>query len=294
MLDKTILDQLNRCAEALESRLDSDVISYHGPLHHSLIKDFRNFIEEIAEGDNKKPRLSIFIKTLGGVVEPVEKMVEIIRQHYEEVYFFVPDSAMSAGTIFCMSGDRIYMDYTSSLGPIDPQVLVNNDGNGRYVPALGYLEQVDRLILKSKDGTLTPAEFALLQGQDLALLSSYEQARDLSIELLKAWLVKYKFRSWTHHRSDPNKKGTIVTDEEKECRAVEIAKLLGNHQFWHSHGRMIGAEKLRSIVKLEIDDYTNDRDLKLLVRAYNDILTDYIDRQRYVCYFHNRRKTSTQ
>ena len=34
----------------------------------------------------------------------------------------VPDGAMSAGTIFALSADRIMMDYFSCLGPIDPQI----------------------------------------------------------------------------------------------------------------------------------------------------------------------------
>lgn len=51
----------------------------------------------------------------------------------------VPDCAMSAGTIFCMAGDKIWMGYYSSLGPIDPQVF-----NGKnWVPALGYLDKVE-------------------------------------------------------------------------------------------------------------------------------------------------------
>ena len=35
-----------------------------------------------------------------------------------------PDRAMSAGTIFALSADRIMMDYFSCLGPIDPQEAV--------------------------------------------------------------------------------------------------------------------------------------------------------------------------
>ncbi len=73
------------------------------------------------------------------------------------------------------------MDYTSSLGPIDPQVY-----NGKeWVPALGYLEQVKRLIEKATKGTLTDAELIILQNQDLATLERYEQAKNLTITLLK-------------------------------------------------------------------------------------------------------------
>jgi len=56
---------------------------------------------------------------------------------------------MSAGTIFCMAADRIYMDYSSALGPIDPQVPDRE--NRVLVPALGYLDKVEELIKKSID-----------------------------------------------------------------------------------------------------------------------------------------------
>ncbi len=113
----------------------------------------------------------------------------MVRYHYSEVYFIIPDEAMSAGTIFAMSGDRIHMDYTSSLGPIDPQVH-----NGKeWVPALGYLDQVEKMIEKSAFGNLTDAELVIFQNLDLAMLSRYEQAKNLTITLLKRWLVEYKF-----------------------------------------------------------------------------------------------------
>lgn len=292
MLDQTILTQIKTYAETLEKHLDSDVIYYHGPMHPHLLKEFRNFIEKIVEQPDKKKTLCIFLKTPGGLVEPVEKMVEIIRHHYEYVHFVIPDMAMSAGTIFCMSGDKIYMDYSSSLGPIDPQVLIRDNGTDKYVPALGYLDKVESMILKSTNGTISPAEFAILQNQNLALLSSYEQARDLSIDLLKKWLVLYKFKSWTTHKTTKEKIGQTVTIEEKTARAEDIARLLGDHKHWHSHGRMIGAKTLRDELKLEIEDYTSTPELQKNIRLYNDVLTGYIERQGYAYYLHNRTATA--
>jgi len=289
VLDQTILSDINKHAATLEKHFNADVVYYYGPTHSLFLKDFRDFIEGVAD-ENQRQKLAFFIKTPGGVVEPVEKMVEIIRYHFDEVYFVVPDMAMSAGTIFCMSGDKIYMDYSSSLGPIDPQVLVDSGSGNHYVPALGYLEQVERLIQKSDAGTLTPAEFAMLEKLDLAVLNSYEQAIDLSTELLKKWLVQYKFKDWEIHRSDPKKKGNAVTPEEKVERADEIAKKLGNHAFWHSHGRMIGPTTLEDELRLEIDDFSEDRELRRVIRTYNDLLTDYIERQGYNFYLHSRKR----
>lgn len=205
-------------------------------------------------------------------------MVEILRHHYEELWYFVPDYAMSAGTILVMSGDKIWMDYSSSLGPIDPQVPVQDGSEVRYVPALGILDKVDELIDKSAKGTLTDAEFAMLHKQNLGVIRAYEQARDLSIELLKKWLVQYKFRDWIKHRSDAKLKGKAVSDKQKLARAVEIAEMLSDNKIWHSHGRLIGMATLRNIVRLEIDDYTTDNDLRGLIREYHDTLTEYATR----------------
>lgn len=54
---------------------------------------------------------------------------------------------MSAGTVLVMSGNKIYMNYFSVLGPIDPQI---ERPGGTMVPGLGYLIKYDRLIENPK------------------------------------------------------------------------------------------------------------------------------------------------
>src|SRR5699024_8050020 len=133
--------------------------------------------------------------------------------------------AMSAGTIFCMSGDKIYMDYTSSLGPIDPQLSLGSD---EMVPALGYIDKVEEFIEKSRDNTLTKDELIMLQRLDLANLRRYEQARDLSVSVLKVVVVKYKFKDWTTHRTTD--RGAPVTNKEQQLRAEQIATDLSDNK----------------------------------------------------------------
>jgi ClpP class serine protease len=168
-LDLQIKKSLTEKVDALEKHLDADVIFFYGPIFPSMQKYFREFIDQLKKDGTPKDRITVFINSPGGSAEVVEKLVEIIRFHYKEVYFVIPDEAMSAGTIFCMSGDKIFMDFSSSLGPIDPQIH-----NGKeWVPALGYLDQVERMIEKSKNNTITNAELLILQNQDLAMLSRY-------------------------------------------------------------------------------------------------------------------------
>lgn len=281
--DKTILTILKEKIERLEEIFDSDVIFFSGTISSWLEKFFRNFIEDLKQ---ERTRLTIILNTPGGTPETVEKLVTIIRYHYNEVYFVVPDYAMSAGTLFCMSGDKIFMDYSSSLGPMDPQV---ESSDGKFVPALGYLDKVDELIQKSKANELSPAEFSILRSLDLATLRSYEQAKDLAISLLKDWLVKYKFKDWTEHKSDPNLLGTPVTLEQKQKRAEEIATNLTDNKLWHSHNRYIGIDILTTKLRLIIDDYSSKHDLQELIRSYNDLILEYIRTKNYSVFLHSRK-----
>jgi hypothetical protein len=283
-LDIQVKQGLAERVRALEHHFDADVIFFFGPIYPSIEKRFREFIDALKQDGAPKDRLVIFLNTPGGSAEIVEKLVELIRFHYKDVNFVVPDEAMSAGTIFCMSGDKIFMDFSSSLGPIDPQVH-----NGKqWVPALGYLDQVERMIAKSAQGKITDAELVILQNQDLAMLSRYEQAKNLTITLLKKWLVEYKFKDWTTHKTNPQKLNQPVTPEEKQKRAEEIATLLSDNKLWHSHGRMISANTLSRVLRLKIEDYSTDTALRPLIRAYSDLITDYILKNDYQSFLHSR------
>ena len=91
----------------------------------------------------------------------------VFRHFYKEVNFVVPDYAYSAGTILCLSGDNIYMNYFSNLGPIDPQVKTKD---GKFVSALGYLDKIGALLEKANNKTISDAEFVILKEFDLAEL----------------------------------------------------------------------------------------------------------------------------
>ncbi len=285
LLDETVKAAVTQHLIALEHHFKADVGFYYGSIDAGHLRTFRDFVEKLVFTTiYNSSRLVFFINSPGGSVEAAEKMVEIMRKHYREVFLVVPDFALSAGTILCMSGDQIYMDYCSSLGPIDPQVW-----NGRdWVPALGYLDKVEQLLEKAAKGALADAEFLILQSQDLALLSRYEQARDLTVTLLKKWLVEYKFKDWIVHGTNPAKRGHPVTTEEKQERAKEMAQLLGNNKLWHSHGRMIGPDTLGSVLRLRINDYSNDVTLRSMIRSYNDLLTQYIARGELNVFLHSR------
>ena len=119
----------------------------------------------------------MILTTFGGYIEVVDRIVGTLRNHYSTVEFVIPDCANSAGTVLAISGDAIFMDYYSRLGPIDPQVQKVREA--KMVPALGYLERYQELIDKAHAGNISLAEIQLLiDGFDQAELYHYEQQRE--------------------------------------------------------------------------------------------------------------------
>jgi len=280
-VDQTIKSLLDNKLNELEKHLNADVLWFYGPIQDGSEQLFLELVEQLAGDDNKKGILYIILTTPGGSAIAVERYVNIIRHHYQEVNFIVPNYAYSAGTIFCMSGNNILMDYSSVLGPIDPQV-VNKEG--KMVPALGYLDKINELIQKSQNGQLSPAEFIILKEFDLAELRAYEQARELTIDQLKKWLVQYKFKNWNIHKNNKE-----VTYEEKIKKAEEIADKLIDSNIWKSHGRPISIEILENELKLKIEDFGKNPKLSELIRTYNRLIIDYIKKIGIPNFIHTRK-----
>lgn len=260
-IPRAINNLLYEAIEKIENITDSNLLVVNAPISDELYNLALSRIENINE---KKDTLSVILTTNGGSAEVAERLVYIFRHHFKIVNFYIPDYAYSAGTILCMSRDDIFMDYQSVLGPIDPQVQ-NKDG--RFVPALGYLDRIQELIDLAKSDRISQAEFLILKDFDLAELKAYEQARDLTIDLLKEWLVKYKFKNWESTETN----GKLVTEDLKRERAEQIAQELSNNKRWHTHGRPLNIEKLKDI-GLRINDLTNDKnDLRVSIRELHNL-----------------------
>lgn len=282
-IDEQVKKLADQKLDAIEAYQDADFISFYGPITYGLAAHIRSMIEEIAS-EKKHHKLLFMLTTNGGIAEEVGRIVNVLRHFYEEVSFVIPDYAYSAGTILCMSGDIIYMDYFSVLGPIDPQIAKQD---GTLIPAQGYLDKVDEFIEKSKQGLLSDAEMIMLNKVDLADLRRYEQARNLTIDLLKDWLVKYKFKTWTKHRThSPGKK---VTKAAKNKRAGWIAKQLSDNNVWKTHDRGLDIDILHDKLKLDIVNYGENPELSKLFREYFDLIMNYIRKNGFTFFTHTRR-----
>jgi hypothetical protein len=265
-----IENELQERLKKVGAEFDADAICLNGPLIGGTDGLLRDAVEVMKVDQNTKRRLVFLLTTDGGYIEVVDRIVDVLRTHYDIVEFVIPDAAYSAGTVLAMSGDEIYMDYFSRLGPIDPQVPSKRVG--RNVPGRGYTEKFNDLLKKTTP--LSQAEIVLLlNGFDQADLYAIEQARELSITLLEKWLVKYKFKNWTETRTQHIR----VTPEMKRARAKKIGEILSDATQWHSHGYGISMERLNSDeVNVIIEDYKTNPSRSRAIGAYHEMLTDYM------------------
>ena len=247
--------------------MESDAMAIYGRMDSSLPVLVRDEIERTPP-DCRKDILTIQLDTGGGLIDSVEKTVEVLRHYYRRVDFIIPGQAMSAGTIFALSADNIYMNYFSQVGPIDPQFFVD----GKWIPGLGYLEKFEELNEKSKNGSLTPLEYGLVLKLDVGDIHRYEQAREHSVELLEKWLPAYKFKNWTETEGSKSE----VTREMKQNRAKKIGQILNDTKKWHAHSRRISMKTLQGEVGLKIEDFEKKPRLQEIVNSLHSFIVDYI------------------
>ncbi|WP_412063763.1 SDH family Clp fold serine proteinase [Rhizobium sp. SYY.PMSO] len=265
--------------DEIAKHFNADVVFIKSGMHAPLDEQFRIAVENLKAGvspADEKATLVVVLETGGGFIETVKRMVDVMRRHYQEVFFIIPNFAYSAGTVLALSGDKIFMDYYSILGPIDPQYA---DDNGEsMLPGAGYLAKFEELVdrinrSKAKGPNANRAELAyLIKRFDPAKLFHIEQAIEHGQALIEEWLPKYKFKNWTTTQSA----GKPVTLALKKQRAKSIAKTLGDATKWHSHGRGISMDELmHDDIKLLIDDFGADEALSTTIRNYHGMAIDY-------------------
>lgn len=194
--------------------------------------------------------VDVYLATNGGSGSQISRFVNCLRARFDEVHFLIPSFCMSAGTLFALSGDHIWMTKHACLGPIDPQVP---SAGGRYVPAQALLLLVEQLQKQGdeamKKGLSVPwAAVRLIDSLDKKELGDAITASLWSQNLAAQYLEKYKFKNWTKRETS----GQPVTSIYRAQRAQEVAAGMVSHDRWKSHGHAISREvygmKLSSVL----------------------------------------------
>ena len=271
--DVDLVSEIRRAIEDISIVRNRPVICYLANTINANIKapisvnnnDELPFSEMISSIPEDVKEIDVILVTPGGSGQQIAKFVDRLRPRFDKVTFIIPNIAMSAGTIFVMSGDEIIMDSRAYIGPIDPQIP---NKNGHFVPAQAILTLIDEIQKRGEE--------AIKRGKnpdwtDLQILRQIEgkeignamNASNYSVELVENFLYKFKFKNWKMH-SD----GKKVTDELKRQRAHEIAQKLCDHSLWKTHSRGINRDVAWNECRIKITHPESIEGLDRLIRRF--------------------------
>ena len=227
-----------------------NIITYYsgwlqkGPLRGTEINDNdKNAFMSVIHGLERENGLDLILHTPGGEVAATESLVDYLRDMFElNIEVFIPQIAMSAGTMIACASKLIHMGRPSNLGPIDPQI------NG--VPAGAVLREFEEA---AKDIKMRPETIPLWQAiigrYHPTLILSCENAIKWSKEIVEKWLRDGMFAG------------------DKKANINKIVNDLSDHERMKAHSRHIGIKEAESIgLKIcRLEDNQEIQDLVLTI-----------------------------
>ncbi len=189
--------------------------------------------------------LDLILHTPGGDTAATESIVDYLWQKFKgDIRCFVPQMAMSAGTMIACSCKEIWMGKQSSLGPVDPQF------NG--TPAHGVLEEFhkayDQIV---KDPRTIPVWQPVIAKYGPAFIGECEKAVKWSTSLVIEWLGRNMFKD----------------DTDRDEIIKRIVTELIDHSVSYAHNRHLSNTKCKdmglNIKDLESDQKLQDRVLSI-------------------------------
>ncbi|HQO35546.1 MAG TPA: S49 family peptidase, partial [bacterium] len=178
--------------------------------------DKNGFMTVVHQLDRGKG-LDLLLHTPGGETAATESLVHYLRAMFGgDIRAFVPQLAMSAGTMIACACKEIFMGKQSSLGPIDPQF--------RGIPAHGVVEEFKRAHREIReDPSKIPIWQPVLAKYSPAFIGECEKAIEWADEMVSEWLLTGMFEG--------------RRTEKKTAMIKKIVSDLADHALSKSHLR---------------------------------------------------------
>lgn len=190
-----------------------------------ILSESVTYFAEVLQGLDNTRDLHLLLCSPGGDGETAIRLARMAQAVSKRLVVVVPESAKSAATILALGAHEIIMGPTSDLGPIDPQILVQDRG---FVSAKDLIAAVDRAMKEVEERPNTyPLQAAMLGGIDATTVQFARSALSRTADLAKQAIA-----------SNPDR-----SSEEIKALHSKIDKPLIKAP--HSHGALIGAEEAK-------------------------------------------------
>lgn len=193
----------------------------------------KNAFMQTVNGLDKTKGLDLILHTPGGDIAATESIVTYLYSIFgKDIRVFVPQIAMSAGTMIALASKEIIMGKQSNIGPIDPQF--------GGMSCAGVIEEFENAIESIKNDPATVALWQMIISKyHPTFLGDCEKAIKWSKIMVKKWLTE----------------NMCAGNDNPETLAENIVDKLSSHKDTFNHSRHIHFDECLKlgikVVKLE-------------------------------------------
>ena len=204
--------------------------------------DDKNGLMAVVHGLDRGVGVDLLLHTPGGDMAATESVIDYLHRMFDgNIVAFIPQIAMSGGTMIACSCAEIYMGKQSNMGPIDPQL--------GGIPAHGVIKEFENAISETKrDPGSIPMWQAIIGQYHPTFIGECRNAILLAEEIVKKRLIRTMFKG----------------DPDAEKKAVAVVAFLNEHDDSKVHSRHIHIDEAKAC-GLKIKDLEGDQELQDLV-----------------------------
>lgn len=186
--------------------------------------DKNAFMQAVCGLDRSKG-LDLILHTPGGQVAAAESLVAYLKALFgNDIRVFVPQIAMSAGTMIALSSKEIVMGKQSNLGPIDPQF--------GGMSCAGIIEEfAEACKAIANDPKMANAWGPIIAKYHPTFIGDCKKAIEWADGIVNKWLTENMFSAY---------------DNPGEC-AKKVVDQLSSHHATYSHSRHIHIDELQQL-----------------------------------------------
>lgn len=191
----------------------------------SIDDNDKNALMQAVYGLDKSKGLDIVLHTPGGGTAATESIVTYLRSVFgNDIRAFIPQMAMSAGTMIALSCREIIMGKHSNIGPIDPQFS--------GMSCAGVIEEFENAVQSIKEDPVSAQLWQVIVSKyHPTFLGDCQKAIQWSNNMVFEWL----------------KTNMLSRNANPDADAQKIIDTLGSHKETYTHSRHIHIDECQNL-----------------------------------------------